>query len=70
VDMQQKIIDLKDSLIKMKQELEALEYITLLLEDGLGANDDENGVKLVRYYYKQISTLNEHMADIMDELNN
>jgi hypothetical protein len=68
--MQQKTIELKDSLNKIKQELEALEYISLLLEDGLRANNDENGVKLLRYYYKQISTLNEQMADIMDELNN
>ena len=66
----QKIIDLKDSFIKMKQELEAMEYITLLLEDGLRANNDENGVMLVRHYYKQISVLNEQMADIMTELNN
>ena len=66
----QKIIDLKDSLIKMKQEIEAMEYITLLLEDGLRANNDENGVKLVRYYYKQISRLNEQINHIINELNN
>lgn len=62
----QKIIELKDSLNKVKQELDSLEYITLLMEDGLRSNGDANGVKLVCYYYKQISRLNEQMEYIID----